>query len=175
MIALPASEWPSDTQVHWYDVEGDTASELRASLDARGPATPDGVRHDAYTSWFVTLRIPTARTDEGCVPGPVTATVRVTITLPRWRGFADGDPLTARWRRHLDALKEHESGHRDNGFRAAAHITDLLPSLPARPTCEEAEAEANQVALEVVERYRKQDVEYDQETHHGETQGAVFP
>ena len=54
-------------------------------------------------------------------------------------------------------------------------IAEVLPALPAKPTCEEAEEAANAAAMEVLARYRQQDTEYDDETRHGETQGAIFP
>ncbi|MDP1825862.1 MAG: DUF922 domain-containing protein [Archangium sp.] len=170
-IVLPPSVWPRDTLLHWYDIEGDTEAELRAQLDARGP---EG--HDAYTAWHVTWKFPFLQTEEGCTTGPVTTAVRVNVTLPRWKAPADErDPLVRRWRRYLDALKEHESGHRETGFRAATDITETLPALPPKPTCEEAEEAANAAAREVLERYRAGDLTYDAETRHGATQGAVFP
>jgi predicted secreted Zn-dependent protease len=175
LVTLPPSVWPTETQVRWYDVEGDSEAELRASLDARGPEN-DGARHDAYTAWYVNWRFPFQQSDEGCSTGPVTTTVRVTITLPRWRGYQDEHvPLMKRWRRYLDALKEHESGHRDTGFRAASEITEQLEALPPRPTCAESEAAANAAAVKVLERFRAVDADYDAETRHGATQGAVFP
>ena len=175
-VVLPPSVWPNDTMIHWYDVEGDTEAELRTALDARGPEDTDGKRHDAYTAWHVTWRFPYSQSDAGCSTGPVTTAVHINVTLPRWRGPADEtDPLVRRWRRYLDALKEHESGHRETGFRAATDITETLPELPPRPTCEQAEEAANTTAREVLERYRVRDTEYDAETRHGATQGAVFP
>lgn len=174
--ALPQSTWPNDTQVRWYDVEGETETQLRANLDAIGPEDANGERHDAYTSWYVTWRFPFSRGDDGCTTGPVTTDVRVVMTLPRWRGPSDeGDALVRKWRRYLDALMEHESGHRDTGFRAATEIVDALPSLPPQPTCEDAEARANEAARAVLTRFRADDVSYDEATRHGESQGAVFP
>lgn len=174
--ALPQSTWPNDTQVRWYDVDGDTEQQLRANLDGIGPTDSTGERHDAYTSWYVTWRFPFSRTDEGCSTGPVTTDVHVVMTLPRWRGPADpGHPLVQKWRTYLDALMEHEAGHRDTGFRAATEITDTLPTLPPQPSCEEAEARANEAARAVLERFRAHDVSYDDDTRHGATQGAIFP
>ncbi len=170
-VLLPPSVWPSGTTINWYDIDGDSEAELRSQLDAKGP---EG--HDAYTRWHVTWRFTYVRSEEGCTTGPVTTDVHINVTLPRWRGPADEtDPLVRRWRRYLDALKVHESGHRETGFRAATDITEALPALPPKPTCEEAEEAANAAAREVLERYRKPDTDYDGETRHGETQGAVFP
>jgi predicted secreted Zn-dependent protease len=175
VVTLAASEWPSDTQVHWYDIEGDTAPQLRTSLDAQGPLDLHGERHDAYTAWHVTWRFPFVEGEAGCTTGPVETTVRANITLPRWRGFDGQDALTKRWRRYLEALKNHESGHREMGFRAAADIAQQLPDLPPQPTCEAAEAAANAVALHVLEQHRQYDLDYDAKTDHGASQGALFP
>lgn len=154
-ILLPPSVWPRDTVIRWYDIEGDSAPELRQQLDAKGP---EG--HDAYTAWQVTWRFPLSTTEEGCTTGPVATDVHITVTLPRWKGPTDeSDPLVQRWRRYLDALKEHESGHRETGFRAATDIAEALPALPPKPTCEAAEEAANTAAREVLERYRKRDTE----------------
>ena len=175
-LLLPPSVWPRDTAIHWYDIEGDTEAELRASLDVTGPEDTGGQRHDAYTAWHVTWRFPFSRSDEGCTTGPVTTDVHITVTLPRWKGPADEtDPVVRHWRLYLDALKVHESGHRETGFSAATDIAEALPVLPPKPTCEEAEEAANGAAREVLERYRKLDTDYDSQTRHGATQGAVFP
>jgi predicted secreted Zn-dependent protease len=175
LVTLPASVWPSDTTIRWYDVEGDTEAQLRASLDARGPES-DGRRHDAYTTWHVMWNFPFAESADGCSTGPISTTVQVIITLPRWRGYADeSDPLVKRWRDYLDALKRHESGHRNTAFQAATDIAETLPSLPPRATCEAAEEAANAEAQGVLARYRTAEQSYDAETRHGATQGAIFP
>lgn len=169
-IVLPPSVWARDTTIHWYDIEGDTEAELRAQLDARGP---EG--REAYTAWHVTWRLQFSKTDEGCSPGVVTTDVHINVTLPRWKGPDDESALVKRWRQYLDALKVHEHGHRETGFRAASDIAEELPALPPQPTCEAVEVAADAAARAVVERYRALDAEYDEETRHGATQGAVFP
>ncbi|MGV3620891.1 MAG: DUF922 domain-containing protein [Archangium sp.] len=174
--AIPQSTYPNDTQVRWYDVEGDDEHQLRANLDAIGPEDAKGERHDAYTSWYVTWRFPFSRGDDGCTTGPVTTDVRVVMTLPRWLGPADPNhPMVKKWRSYLDSLVEHESGHRDTGFRAATEITELLPNLAPQQSCDDAEAKANETARAVLEKFRTHDAAYDEDTRHGATQGAVFP
>ncbi len=175
LVTLPPTTWAKGTQILWYDIQGDSDTELRAQMDAKGPEL-DGDRHDAYTSWHVTWKFPFVKNDEGCTTGPVTTDVRVVVTLPRWLGYADvNDPLVRRWIRYLDALQEHESGHRLTGINAASDITEQLPQLPPKPTCPEAEETANALARKILEGHRARDVEYDAETKHGATQGATFP
>jgi predicted secreted Zn-dependent protease len=207
---LPQSAWPSDTAIHWYDVEGASARELRAELDRLGPLDAQGRRFDAFTEWAVTWHPPLEHSEQGCTIGAVETRLRVTVTLPRWLSPLeataspdrveapraandspeaerddqpqptevapyDNQALVDRWRRYLDALCGCEGGHRDNGLRAASEIAELLPHLPAAPTCELADEAANAAARLVVERYRAQDEQYDADTRHGAGQGAVFP
>lgn len=172
----PNPAWPRDTQLRTYDVEADDARTLRAQLDARGPEDSNGDRHDAYTAWYVTWHYPLQLDEAGCVTGPVSTTVRVTVTVPRWLSrLPPKDPLVERWQRYLEALKTHESGHRETGYAAATAITESLEALPPEPTCEAMETTANEAANRLLEQYRAHDVAYDEETKHGATQGAVFP
>jgi len=172
---LPATDWPADTQVHWYDVTGATAAELRAQLELRGPEDAAGARHDAYTEWYVTWHFPMVMTESGCSAGPVATTLRVMVSFPRWQAAPVVDQgLLDQWERYLAALFQHESGHRDTALRAAHEISEVLGAFEQLPTCPEPEVVAS-AAHAVVEKYRKADVEYDEETRHGETQGAVFP
>lgn len=174
-VTLPPAVWARDTQIKYYDITGDSEAELAAEMDSKAPEV-DGLRPAAYTRWHVTWRIPFERSEEGCAPGPVTSDVRVVVTLPRWLGYADeNEPLMKRWRKFLEALKTHEGGHRDTGFRAASEISEKLAQMPPMATCELAEETATAAALKIMETYRKADVDYDLETRHGETQGVVFP
>ncbi len=208
---LPQSAWPSDTAIHWYDVEGASARELRAALDRRGPIDAHGQHSDAFTEWSLTWHLHTEPSEQGCAIGGVETRLKVNVTLPRWlspveatatpdrptatpdepplepepgearegaaapREVPTNQALVDRWRRYLDALWVHESGHRDNGLRAASEIGELPPKLPLAVTCEVAEAAANAAAREVLARYRAQDEQYDDDTRHGQEQGAVFP
>ena len=172
----PPAVWPRDTQVRLYDVDAEDEHDLRARLDAVGPADDSGARHDAYTAWHVTWQYPTQVDGEGCVTGPVTTTVRVTVTLPRWNSrLPAGHPLVERWQRYLEALETHESGHRETGFDAATAITEALEALPAAESCDAIITLANETARQVLDRFRAKDAAYDEETRHGATQGATFP
>ncbi len=175
-VVLPQSVSETDPSIHWYDVSGSTRPELRARLDELGPFDIDGKRHDAYTEWFVSSHLSFVEVPEGCKVAAVSTSVRVTVTLPRWEANDESDPvLVGQWRDYLDALWVHENGHRDTGAKAAAEIEAVLPTLPARPSCADAESVAKQAASELLARHRMADRTYDEETHHGAMQGASFP
>ncbi len=109
-VVLPQSVAETDPSIHWYDVEGATRADVRSRLDASGPFDSDGERHDAYTEWFVSWHFPFAHGVDGCRVGAVSSTLRVIVTLPRWRATEQSDPrLLEHWRDYVDALWVHEN------------------------------------------------------------------
>ncbi len=174
-VVVPLAVSLTDPSIRWYDIGGDSRFALRDALDRAGPLDADGVRHDAHTDWFVTWHFPFVDEAQGCKLGPVNVTLRTSVTLPRWYASASTDPeLVERWRDYLAALWLHESGHRETGARAAGEIETLLPTLPAKESCVDAETAANEAAQGVLTRHRQADRDYDETTQHGAMQGATF-
>jgi predicted secreted Zn-dependent protease len=175
-VTISSLAWPSDTSVRWYDVAGASESAVRVSLSERGPLDHTGARHDAFTEWYLSWHLTFLVSEPGCATGPVSTSMHVRVTLPRWQPPSMAAPeLVARWRTYLDALAWHELGHRERGLEAAAAIEAELPLLEPRASCEETEQLANQAAHQIIERFRQADRDYDEVTQHGATQGAVFP
>lgn len=154
-----------------YDVEGRSAAELRASLDARGPEDDTG-RHDAYTKWYVRWFYDYDRAETTCTLKNVRATLEVKYTFPSWPG--ETPELRERWQRYLEALRTHEKGHTENGIDAARLIVTGIRALAPAGDCDTAGTRANQKANEELELAKARDREYDEETRHGATQGATF-
>jgi predicted secreted Zn-dependent protease len=166
---------PPDVRVEYYEIRGATVAELRAQMAALNPRNDGGVPHDAHAEWHVDWRYPFQRSPQGCATGPSTVTVRTTYTLPRWHDEALG-PLDVqrRWTCFFSAILVHEDGHRLHGQEAAAQVRALLPTLPPQPTCPEMDALANAEARKVLQHFREVDEEYDRNTRHGATQGALL-
>jgi predicted secreted Zn-dependent protease len=175
-LALPAgAEVSTHTDTEHYEIRGTTAAQLRAEMNARGPAGADGRRYDGYTRWYVSWRY-TFQRSGACAIDRVSTTVKVTTTLPRWADEARADAaLQATWRRYTAALATHEDGHARNGLGAARDIDAALARLPPEPNCDAMGARANAVANGILRQYNQRDLDYDRETAHGTTQGARFP
>jgi predicted secreted Zn-dependent protease len=174
-IVLPQSVSETGASIHWYDINGSTRAELRRDLDRLGPLDSNSARHDAYTAWFVTWHFQLMPVGAGCKISAVDTTLRIDITLPRWQPADEVEQaIIDAWRDYLVALWQHENGHRDIGAKAASEIETVLPTLPPRRSCADAEISANQTAQAVLARYQAEDRQYDAETHHGATQGATF-
>jgi predicted secreted Zn-dependent protease len=149
-----------------YDIEGRTGSELRASLNQRGPEDESG-RHDAYTKWFVRWFYDYERAERQCSLKNVRATIEVKYTLPRW---PDENPeVGPRWQAYLAALRAHEKGHMQNGIDAARFIVSAIQAMPLLPDCDAAGAAANAKANEELEIAHAVDRAYDAEAKRGAT------
>ena len=162
----PAPRIAHATMVY-YLVGGTTADQVRARIDKRRPAAPDGSHFDAYTHWEYRWNWPGYGSSR-CTLSQARVTVEVTVSFPRWthpNGAAAG--LTAAWARYSKALARHEKGHVDY---AVARYPAVVRAIKTS-TCAHADAAAT-AQLNLI---RKHDVAYDASTQHGATQGARFP
>lgn len=153
----------------YYDITGSTADELRASMNELRPKDPhdDNKPVNSYTDWYIAWNWPGYGTDN-CDLSAANVTYTITVIVPRWKAPADASPeLIAQWGIYIQSLIFHEKGHVENVVNNYLSVQTAIRGA----TCLTAEAEA-QKALEVLREF---DSSYDNETRHGESQGAVFP
>jgi predicted secreted Zn-dependent protease len=163
----PASFRVARATMVYYAVGGTTPDQIRAGLNARAPASPDGFRGDAFTRWSFRWSWPGYGTGN-CRLSQATVTLRVDVSFPRWTHPKAASAATAAaWARYARALARHEQGHVDF---AVAHRAAVLRAIRGA-SCATAQAAA-QKQLTVIRRH---DVTYDAATRHGATQGARFP
>jgi predicted secreted Zn-dependent protease len=102
--------------------------------------------------------------------------VQVTFTLPQWEPPpAASKELIDQWNAYLDALQQHENGHREIGVAAGQAIYQALGRLPSYDACDALERAADAACQQILDQHRQQELDYDQATNHGATQGAHFP
>ncbi|HEY9878038.1 MAG TPA: DUF922 domain-containing Zn-dependent protease [Leptolyngbyaceae cyanobacterium] len=164
------------THYRYYPISGNSVTELRNQMNRQGPMDPtEGRRYDAKTDWYVRWAYSHATSGRGCSIRSLTTDVEVTITYPQWVPTSRADrSAIAEWQRYMSALQLHENGHKDNGIAAGQSIVQTLSHLPAYSSCQQLDTAANAAAQSVIRQYNQQDVHYDQTTHHGSSQGAVF-
>jgi hypothetical protein len=129
-----------------YLVTGNSPQEIFNSLDTHPTARSIG--SFGRTNWSVTQ-----------VEGRVI--VKIHKIIPALDPNAYQDP---EFIRYLKALDAHEEGHAKNAMRVGNHVQSLMRS---GKTFENA-------VLTAVEKGDQWDVTYDQETNHGETEGARY-
>lgn len=139
----------------FYGVSGESADELRSSLDRFGPGD-----FDALTEWNFQWT--------GCRPQGVGVEYTITVTFPQWEAPAAPDPELIRdWNRYMNALAYHEQGHVDIVLSAVPGFIETLQNVP----CNEVTSTAQALLADIDE----QSIQYDADTDHGATQGAIFP
>jgi predicted secreted Zn-dependent protease len=161
--------------VRYYDVSGDTTSEVRQQLTRLGPIER-GQHVDAYTDWQIRWRYSyTTDPGGGCTLGSTQVTVTIITTLPRWSPQQSSAPqLRSIWQQFSASLALHEDGHKAIALAAAEEIRDLLNALPSQTSCKALDTLANSTGQGVLDEARANDAAYDARTHHGATQGAVI-
>ena len=101
-----------------------------------------------YTRWYVSW---TAQCE---------VTVKITYTYPNWTDYEGAEEeLQDYWDTFIANLRIHERGHANHGLQAGFEIEET--------GCVED-------PYGIIETWGSQDTLYDDETKHGETQGAVF-
>jgi predicted secreted Zn-dependent protease len=155
-------------ELAYYDVSGSTADEIQRSLLARQPRDPnDGVPVAALTSWSMHWSW-RARPDGGCDLSRPSIDFRAQTLLPRLVSEDDLSPeLRTRWRAFLAAVHAHEARHVRNAYEQRRDVAAAIQASDC--------ASAGAAAAATVRAIAQGDFDYDRETRHGATEGAVFP
>lgn len=162
---------------NYYQVAGLTVEQLRKQMARLGPLdTNFGRRYNGFTKWYIHWNYNYSNSYKGCRLSNIKVKTEVTTILPKWNAPRTASlALVSDWNRYITALSGHESGHKDHAVAAGKEILQALSSLPAYSSCEQLGIVANAAGDRIIKKYNQQDISYDQITHHGATQGAVFP
>lgn len=162
---------------NYYPISGSTVSNLQSQMSDFGPLSELEQRnYAAEVVWHVQWSYDYAMSDRGCAVTNAVSTVDVTVTLPQWDSPPDASPsLIAAWNQFLAALHVHENGHLEHGVAAGTDVLSLLEQFPTYSSCDDLRAAVSSETRQIIQYYNQQDIEYDHETQHGLTQGAVFP
>lgn len=176
LLALPLMAAPALTESkYYYDVSGLTEQAIREDMNAQRRRHVRG-GYDAYVSWSLAWHFHYDDDLKGCKIVRASTSLKVDYQLPRWVDEAAANaPLRQRWNAYYDALLEHEYGHRDFGIAAAEAVASALLAMPHYRDCLVLRRNANELAARVLWGYLVREKDYDRETRHGMTQGAVFP
>lgn len=163
----------------FYDVSGDNAFELRASINRERLALGKGF--DALTSWNISWEFSYVPRQQKCKITDVTINTSIEYLLPRWPGAAahPDRQLSARWQRYFNQLNAHELRHgllvKEATLEIERSIFRSDDTAAAPPTCTALEALANKNARQVVNEMEQQQQLFDKVTDHGRSTGATFP
>lgn len=163
--------------VKTYSVSGETTDAIARSLDANALTDahdPLG-RYYARTDWNLSSNWTWQTTASGCEVEKAQVTMLVTMTLPSLVSTNLSQDTRQRWDTFIANTITHESGHVHlafDGARAYQHdISYLLPAMD----CNLLETRLNNLFKQDYNAIDQANVDYDTQTKHGTTQGAVFP
>jgi predicted secreted Zn-dependent protease len=158
----------TNVDVQYYEVSGNSLFEIRRALNRVRPRDPnDGLGVDALAMWYIRWRWPEGP-GGGCDLSRAEIEFSARIRLPRLIETPQTPPaVRMRWRAYVAALERHEASHIRHAWENRQRILDAL----RRSSC----ANANNDGMAAVRQLGRYDVDYDQRTRHGLTEGAHFP
>lgn len=155
-----------------YPVRGVTRAEIFESLLQTRVA--NGGSQGRY-SWTLEWSYGYRPVDDACRSRDVVVRLTSQTLLPAWQDRARADSaLAGEWDIFLGRLREHEEHHRAIVYRAAREVYYRLQRLSV-PSCQAFSPRANAAAREIMDRYRRLDAAYDEDTDHGRTEGVAWP
>lgn len=157
---------------NYYPVTGTSLGEVYQSLKQSRPGKEKS-GWDGLTEWKINWQFNLTESAGQCRVRSFSVKTVVTITLPHWKPPTNATfEARSEWGRYLTALSQHEYGHAQFALAAHAGVKKRLIETGAQPDCDSLKKKINDGCNTIVENFKKRDNEYDERTHHGETQGA---
>ena len=167
-----------DDQKIYYKVNGLTSQDIRNDLNVSSPTIQEK-HYDGKTNWYISW---TYQWDHNlgrqtCKVTIANVKILIKTYLPQWESesVSNDTALKTKWDTYLANLTTHEEGHVNNGEKAASEIEKAFLDTPEQADCIALKDQLDKTAKQIIQEHKEWDVNYDEKTHHGVTQGAVFP
>lgn len=172
-----ATEFTSRFTVVTYNVTGRTVSEISKSLEANPIPDPNepGSRYYAITRWQLSGDWSVQPTLRGCEVASGQVTVVMTMTLPLLTSTNTTTDALNRFNTFLEKTVLHESGHVAITLDGARTYQRALGNHPSASDCATLKTQLNDLFHRSFDAIQRANRDYDTQTQHGRTQGAVFP
>jgi predicted secreted Zn-dependent protease len=170
----PAAAEVSESIAYRYFVAKPSAdTTLSRSVLQASPIRENGKTHMGHASWNVKWEMAwTQRRDGQCTMDKVRTHLHAVITLPQVAPSNEQEQI--RFDKFFKALRDHETGHVDIAREAAREIDRRIQKMPSMASCHDLEAAANALGHRLLGEARQRGQDYDLQTGHGKTQGAVL-
>ncbi len=165
--------------VSTYSVSGKTTDELSKSLEATAQTDPhesNGSRYYARTDWLLSAHWLWRETASGCEVDKGDVNIAITMTLPAL-AITTGVPTNVlnRWNTFIQNTQTHETGHVKLAQQGARDYQRDLGNFAPASSCDLLQTRLRDLFDKNFSAIDKANVNYDAQTQHGFTQGAVFP
>ncbi len=161
--------------IYDHAMYGNSASQL-ASLSRQCPLVIAGDNEafiNAYTSYWIGWQYDYQPDANGlCSVSNAKVLLHIHQALPTWAGA--NASLKQQWQNYLSAVTTHENGHVKLIQQSAGQLLQAMQTLkPA--DCWQIEKTINQIGQGYLAQLAEANQNYDQQTQHGATQGAIVP
>ncbi len=170
--------YESDLQVETYAVQGVTFNAISASLDANALSDPheERSRYYARTDWHLGGNWYWKPSTRGCAVDHGEVSIQITMTLPALADQAAAPAnVKTRWTHFIENTITHESGHVKIALQGAREYQRDLGNYPPAADCDVLKSQLQDLFERSFDSIDQKNVNYDAETRHGVSQGAVFP
>ena len=177
-IMKNAIGFASSFKVVTYPVTGSTVEQLSQSLErnALRDSHDSGNYHYALTAWFLSAHWEDKPAPAGCEVGHADMTMTITVTLPLVDNPSSLPPDVAlRWNTFISNTITHEMQHVKLSMDGATEYRRALGNFLPAMDCDLLKRQLNDLFKREYTQIDNANVDYDNKTNHGATQGAVLP
>jgi predicted secreted Zn-dependent protease len=176
IILLSGSEVYAETTIeetyNYYGITAGPDTDLIAELDSKSPVYVNDQIYHAYTSTNIAWTFGWSYEKEECHITWVNTIVEIIYTLPEVQ-YGELEPgLRSIWDRWYPALQKHERHHGELAIKTARELEASIMQLTHFSNCKELEDYANQTGHNAIDTLEKRHHDYDEQTNHGEEEGA---
>jgi len=159
----------------YYDIRGTSLTELRKQMKENGTRWNDNHTYAALTTWNIRYNYDINESGGRYSVASVKTKVDIVYRYPRLASAAGmSEQLAGQWSSYMENVTIHEIGHKDIAVKAAADINGALSSLGNFSSRRELNNVVDRVVEARLKTLKEDQIRYDAETHHGETQGAIL-
>lgn len=161
----------------YFPITGTNTRELYDFLINKGPSLETGHKGVANCqmgyNWIP--HVSSSKKLNLCRIDKIELQGKIICTYPKWDPPAEASKQEInKWNAFMDKVKFHEQGHIDIDKKHLNIFYEQLKQISTMPTCDEIRNEVVRLGHEMVDKSNKEDLDYDAQTQHGETQGAVL-
>lgn len=164
----------TSTEKNFYKVNGLTTTQISNQIHNCSPLISEGNHYAASSDYAINWSFSYTGNEQGlCTITSVAVGLSITEIYPSWTNSNNDAKLQSKWNNFITNLILHEDGHAkiDRMYADKIH-SDLIQLQPT--SCSSIVDTAHSLANARVRELNQANIQYDAQTNHGHTQGAIL-
>lgn len=156
-----------------YYIYPTSLANLEKELINKSPIKENKITFLGKTDWRVTWQYSWAIQNKRCRVTSVKTNVDVVFTAPAIpTNFVPPLEVKTAFSKFYSVLMTHENNHLTSGLNAAREIESSFYNIASSDNCVHIKSDTDELGKKIIEKYNRRDIDYDNATNHGETEGA---